>query len=60
MTTVDATELVTPIVHDAGFESHKRSVVVTLKAQEQHFVHGNAELLHSAIENVVRNAIHYT
>ena len=26
----------------------------------QFFVHGNAELLHSAIENVVRNAIRYT
>ena len=28
--------------------------------QGQLFVHGNAELLHSAIENVVRNAIRYT
>ncbi|QNI32723.1 HAMP domain-containing protein [Alloacidobacterium dinghuense] len=60
MATVNATELVSQIVHDAGFESQKRNVVVTLKAQEQHFVHANAELLHSAIENVVRNAIHYT
>lgn len=29
-------------------------------AQEQHHVRGNAELLHSAIENVARNAARYT
>jgi two-component system sensor histidine kinase CpxA len=60
MAPVDLTELVAQIVHDAGFESQERKVVVTLKAEEQFCVRGNAELLHSAIENVIRNAIHYT
>ena len=60
MNSVNLTELVSHIVHDAGFESQKRDVAVTLKASEQFFVHGNAELLHSAIENVIRNAIRYT
>ncbi len=31
-----------------------------LTAPEEYFVRGNAELLHSAIENVIRNAIRYT
>jgi signal transduction histidine kinase len=31
-----------------------------LTANGKCFVRGNSELLHSAIENVVRNAIHYT
>ena len=57
---VNLTELLSQVVHDAGFESQERGVVVNLAAEEQYFVHGNAELLHSAIENVVRNAIHYT
>jgi two-component system sensor histidine kinase CpxA len=60
MISVNLTELVSHIVYDAGFESQKRDVAVTLKASEQFFVRGNAELLHSAIENVIRNAIRYT
>jgi two-component system sensor histidine kinase CpxA len=32
---------------------------VRFTAQEQILVQGNAELLHSAIENIVRNAINY-
>lgn len=59
-TSVDLTEIVSRIVEDAGFEAQKRDVVVTFAAEEHHQVHGNAELLHSAIENVVRNAVHYT
>jgi two-component system sensor histidine kinase CpxA len=60
MTCVNMTELVGQIVNDAGFEAQKRDVVVTFTAQQQHHVRGNAELLHSAIENVVRNAVRYT
>jgi len=60
MTPVNLAELVSQVVHDAGFESQERGVVVKLTAERKYFVCGNAELLHSAIENVVRNAIHYT
>jgi two-component system, OmpR family, sensor histidine kinase CpxA len=60
MMSLDLTELVSQTVRNAGFESCKREVRVTFSAGEQYFVRGNAELLHSAIENIVRNAIRYT
>jgi two-component system sensor histidine kinase CpxA len=57
---IDMTELVSQIVRDANFESHALAGGVRLTADGQFAVYGNAELLHSAIENVVRNAIRYT
>jgi two-component system sensor histidine kinase CpxA len=60
MTEVDVTELVSQIVHDANFELQSTEERVLLSAGGQLVVTGNPELLHSAIENVVRNAIHYT
>jgi two-component system sensor histidine kinase CpxA len=60
MTQVDLTELVSQIVRSADFELQEQDGAVRHSSQEQYFVQGNAELLHSAIENVVRNAIRYT
>jgi two-component system sensor histidine kinase CpxA len=60
MTPVDLTGLVSQIVSNANFESHERKSDVRLTARGQYFVQGNSELLHSAIENLVRNAIRYT
>jgi two-component system sensor histidine kinase CpxA len=60
MTQVDLTELVAQIVRSAEFELQERSGTVRLSSQGQYFVQGNAELLHSAIENVIRNAVRYT
>jgi two-component system sensor histidine kinase CpxA len=60
MAQVDLTELVSQIVRSADFELQERDGAVRLSSQGQYFVHGNAELLHSAIENVIRNAIRYT
>ena len=60
MMPINLTELVSEIVHNADFESRQRDGVVKLATEGQYFVRGNAELLHSAIENVIRNAIHYT
>jgi two-component system sensor histidine kinase CpxA len=60
MTRLNITELVDQIIEDAAFEAQKRGVVVNHAAAEQCYVRGNSELLHSAIENVVRNAIRYT
>jgi two-component system sensor histidine kinase CpxA len=60
MTSVNMSDLLGRIVDDAGFEAQRRSVVVNMAAPEQCYAHGNAELLHSAIENIVRNAIRYT
>lgn len=60
MMSLDLTELVLQIVRNADFESRKRDCRVTFAAHEQYFVWGNTELLGSAIENVIRNAVRYT
>jgi two-component system sensor histidine kinase CpxA len=60
MQRVDLTELASQIVRSADFELQERDGTVRLSSQEQYFVQGNPELLHSAIENVVRNAVRYT
>ena len=59
MKPLSMTELIEQIVRDADFESHGQGGRVRFTAQEQILVQGNAELLHSAIENIVRNAISY-
>ncbi|HEX3569837.1 MAG TPA: ATP-binding protein [Acidobacteriaceae bacterium] len=60
MAQVNLTRLAEQIVRNANFESHERKVAVSLTAGGQYFVQGNADLLQSAIENLVRNAIRYT
>jgi two-component system sensor histidine kinase CpxA len=59
-TSVNLTEIVSQIIGDADFESGQRNGHVKLIVHEQIFVHGDAKLLQSAIENLVRNAISYT
>jgi two-component system sensor histidine kinase CpxA len=60
MAEVDLTELVSQIVRSAEFELQERNGAIRLSSKEQYIVQGNAELLHSAIENVIRNAVRYT
>jgi two-component system sensor histidine kinase CpxA len=60
MVQVDLAELLTQIVRNANFESHPNENRVTLTVESNVMVHGNSELLHGAIENIVRNAIQYT
>jgi two-component system sensor histidine kinase CpxA len=60
MTSVNLTDLVRRIVDDAGFEAQKRNIAVNIAALQACYARGNAELLRSAIENIVRNAIRYT
>jgi signal transduction histidine kinase len=60
MVQLDLTDLVSQIVRDANFEARVLDRGVQFTAEGPYFVRGNAELLHGAIENVVRNAIHYT
>jgi signal transduction histidine kinase len=59
-TEFDLAELVRQIADDAEFEARSRNRSVALKSLESCPVTGNYELLRRAIENVVRNAIHYT
>lgn len=60
MMEIDLAELVSQVVHNANFELQSPEDLVRLTAEGNPLVWGNPELVHSAIENVVRNAIHYT
>lgn len=60
-TPVPLDELVANIAEDAEFEAQARHCHVRTVIPEGDWrVRGNASLLHSAVENVVRNAIRYT
>jgi two-component system sensor histidine kinase CpxA len=60
-TPVPLSELVESVVEDAEFEAQARHCHVHATIAEGDWqVRGNPSLLHSAIENVVRNAIRYT
>lgn len=60
-TPVPLDELVASVVEDAEFEAQARNCHVHGKIPEGDWsVRGNASLLHSAVENVIRNAIRYT
>src|SRR5580700_9260220 len=60
-TPVPLNELVLSVAQDAEFEAQARHCHVRTEIPEAGWeVRGNASLLHSAIENVVRNAIRYT
>ncbi len=60
-TPIPLDELVQSIVEDAEFEAQaRRCHVQAIIAEGDWEVRGNASLLHSAVENVVRNAIRYT
>lgn len=60
-TPVPLNELIQNVAEDAEFEAQARHCHVTTDIPEGPWeVRGNASLLHSAVENVVRNAIRYT
>lgn len=52
--------LVQEIAADAEFEAHSRNRTVRIVSGEACIISGTKELLRSAIENIVRNAVHYT
>jgi len=53
-------EILQEIVQDANFEGAVKGCVVNLHGGARRAVRGNRELLHSAIENVLRNAVRYS
>ena len=57
---VELHQLLADIAADAGFEAQDRNCQVEMAGSEPCVVEGSPELLHSAIENVVRNAVRYT
>jgi len=57
---IDLSELIEEVANDANFEAQSRNSHVLVVNDEVLLVKGNVEVLHSAIENVVRNALRYT
>ena len=60
MVELDLSEVVAQVARNAEFESKEPNGAIRLTSAGKYIVRGNAELLHSAIENVIRNAIRYT
>ncbi len=56
----DVDEVIEEVVRDANFEGAVRGCNVELQGTASSTVHGNRELLRSAIENVLRNAVRYS
>lgn len=57
---VELKQLLEEIAADAAFEAVGRNVRIDLQAEQACQLEGARELLHSAFENVLRNAIRYT
>jgi len=57
---VELRGLLESIVADAAFEGAREEKTVTLKGNSHCWVRGDATLLRSGMENIVRNAIQYT
>jgi two-component system sensor histidine kinase CpxA len=53
-------EVLQEVVHDANFEGAVKDCIVRLEGTARGSVLGNRELLYSAIENVLRNAVRYS
>jgi two-component system, OmpR family, sensor kinase len=58
--TLDFADLVANVAQDARFEAEASGRGLRLESVEQALVRGHPELLHRAVENVVRNAVKYT
>jgi two-component system sensor histidine kinase CpxA len=56
----DLSRLVKEVAEDADFEASGNDRRVLVENNEMSLMHGDREMLRSAIENVVRNAIRYT
>ena len=59
-TDIDLTSLVNEIVTDADFEARARNRSVRLVVSKPAVISGVPNLIRRAIENVIRNAVHYT
>ncbi len=57
---LDVGAMVRRVVSDAAFEAAGKNRKVVLRKADECRVTGNEELLHRAVENVVRNALHHT
>jgi len=58
--TINMGNLTTDVVDDAQFEAQAKKQKIDLSVHDMVFVNGSHELLHRAVENIVRNAIRHT
>jgi two-component system, OmpR family, sensor histidine kinase CpxA len=56
---LDIQSLLDPIISDARFEAQEQNKEVSFSATKNYTVEGDSQMLSSAIENVLRNAIYY-
>lgn len=54
---IDLIDILEPILSDANFEGQPRGIAVSFTGPSRLPLQGSAELLHRAIENVIRNAL---
>ncbi len=59
-TKINLVELLTDAITNAEYEAQNKQCQIELTTMENCYVEGNWDLLHSALENILRNAIHYT
>lgn len=57
---VDLRQLIEELTHDANLEARAKQAEVVISTADHVVVAGDSELLFSAVENVLRNAVHYT
>ncbi len=58
--TFDLDDVIEEVVRDANFEGAVKNCKVRLQGAANVTVNGNRDLVRSAIENVLRNAVHYS
>jgi two-component system sensor histidine kinase CpxA len=58
--TVSLGYLMTPIIADPQFEAGQKHKELSYQADENISLHADTQLLNSALENIIRNAIHYS
>jgi len=57
---VSLEQIMTPIIDDAQFEAEQKNKELFYQVQENISLYAEPQLLSSAIENILRNAIHYS
>ncbi len=57
---IDIAELLEAIIKDCDFEATNKNKKVVLHRTQSWTLNANVELLHRALENIIRNAIRYT
>lgn len=57
---VEMRELLNSVLEDAQYEADDKHITVLFNAEASYMVQGQPELLHRALENIIRNAIKYS